>query len=103
MAHLKLMDKVLENTTGAPPTDETFGFALGVGNNFAGELFKKLATKQVPFLTAVVEALSRSSKLITKVGNVTTGAAVGTAVMEVAEAAKLVKDKLIGKDNFIVR
>ena len=99
VVHMDLMDRVLANTTNAPATDKTFAFSLGVGNTVAAKMIEKMVTNKIPFLTPVVAALSNSSKLVNKVGNVTTGAAVGTAVMEVSEAAKLVKDRLVGEGH----
>jgi len=99
VVHMDLMDRVLANTTNAPATDKTFAFSLGAGNVIAGKMIEKMVTNKIPFLTPVVAALSNSSKLVNKIGNVTTGAAVGTAVMEVAEAAKLVKDRLVGEGH----
>ena len=99
VVHMDLMDRVLMNTTNAPATDKTFAFSLGVGNTVAGKMIEKMVTNKIPFLTPVVAALSNSSKLVNKIGNVTTGAAVGTAVMEVSEAAKLVKDRLVGEGH----
>jgi hypothetical protein len=96
-AHMKIADKVLQPTTGAPATDGTFAFSLGVGNVVAEDLIKTMVTKKIPFVTPVLATLATKSKLGSKVGEVALGAAIGTATMKVAEGAALVKDQLLAK------
>ena len=99
VALLGLADKALAVTTGAESTDQTFAASLGAGNVIAEKLIKKMVTNKIPFLTPVLAAIATKSNAVSKVSNVAVGAAVGTAVMEVAEGATLVKDRLVAEGN----
>jgi len=98
-AHLKMADKVLENTTGGPETDGTFAFSLGVGNVVAESMIKTMTTKEIPYLSAALAALASKSKLVNKIGQTAVGAGIGTATMKVAEGAALVKDNLLARGD----
>ena len=94
-AHLAIADKVLANTTGAESTDPTFAASLGAGNVIAEKLIKKAITNKIPIVTPILAAIATRSNIASKVAGVGVAATTGTAVMEVAEAATLVKDRLV--------
>jgi hypothetical protein len=92
-AIMNMGDKILENTTGAPPTSPTFAAALGVGNAATEMLIKNALTNKIPIFTPLVELLSRS-KTLSAIGSYTTGVVAGSGVMIVAEAAEKVIQNL---------
>jgi hypothetical protein len=94
-AHLAVADEVLEKTTGAPATDPTFAASLGAGNVIAEKLIKKAITNKIPIVTPILAAIATRSNIASKIAGIGVAATTGTAVMEVAEAATLVKDRLI--------
>jgi hypothetical protein len=99
VVHMQMADKVLGVTTGAPPTDGTFAFSLGVGNVAAENLIKTMTTNKIPYLTPILMALSTKSNLVSKTAQVTTGAVIGTATMKIAEGATLIKNELTANGN----
>ena len=96
-AHMKIADQALKYTTGAPPTDGTFAFSLGVGNVIAEDLIKTMVTNKIPFVTPILTALATKSQLANKTAQVALGAGIGTATMKVAEGATLVKNELLSR------
>ena len=96
-AHMKIADQALKYTTGAPPTDGTFAFSLGVGNVVAEDLIKTMVTNKIPFVTPILTALATKSQLANKTAQVALGAGIGTATMKVAEGATLVKNELLSR------
>jgi hypothetical protein len=89
-------DAILDKTTGAPPTDSTFAFSLGVGNVVAGKLIQKMVTNKTRFVTPILASLSKS-KTASQIGGATLGATTGTVVMNIAERATLIKDQLLAQ------
>jgi len=95
VAYLAMADKVLENTTGGEPVDPTFAASLGAGNVIAEKLIKKAITNKIPIVTPILAAVATRSNIASKVAGIGVAATTGTAVMEIAEAATLVKDRLV--------
>jgi hypothetical protein len=95
VVYLGMADKVLETTTGGEPVDATFAASLGAGNVIAEKLIKKAITNKIPIVTPILAAIATRSNTVSKVAGIGVAATTGTAVMEVAEAATLIKDRLV--------